>query len=63
MTNPHGINTTEPRLPQAINCRCGVLWVRESYVENYLTALGDEPLTLTVANALAGSAARPFKYG
>jgi DNA helicase-2/ATP-dependent DNA helicase PcrA len=57
-----GITTSETRLVQAINRWCGTPWVRESYLENYLTALGDEPLTLTVANAIARTAAQPFKY-
>ena len=57
-----GVATSESRLTQAITRWCGTPWVRESYLENYLTALGDEPLTLTVANAIARSAARPFTY-
>lgn len=36
--------------------------MRESSLEHDLTALGDEPLTLAVANAIAGSAAQPFAY-
>ena len=57
-----GLSTSEPRLAQAITRWCGVPWVRESYLENYLTALGDEPLTLTAANTIARSTARPFTY-
>lgn len=57
-----GLATSEPRLAQAIARWCGAPWVRESYLENYLTALGDEPLTLAVANAIARSAAQPFTY-
>ena len=47
--------------PHRIGC-AALPWVRESYLEHDLTALGDEPLTLMIANAIAGTAAQPFTY-